>query len=123
MSSAYRTGEQNLIFVTSVSTPFITILNIVGEIEPPCGTPSVVSENTPLSMIPASNHVFTTLLLSGRFFIIYLCITLSYAFLMSMLSINRFCGVPLVFLCIYVMACFAFRPIRKPKLRGSALCS
>lgn len=54
---------------------------------------------------------------------IHLCSTVSYAFLMSMLSITRFCWVPLVFLCTNCNACFALRPMRKPKLRGSALCS
>lgn len=42
---------------------------------------------------------------------------------MSMLSIHRFCWGPLVFLCMYVSACFELRPMRKPKLRGSALSS
>ena len=64
---------------------------MVGEMGPPCGTPCSVFEYWPLYKTPASNQVRTTLLLIGVLSNIHLCSTESYAFLISMLSINRFC--------------------------------
>ena len=95
---------------------------MVGEIGPPCGTPISGNSIVLLSIIPVLIHSRKTDLCIGTLFKSQVWLTLSYALRMSIFS-NSLLPAPLVKIQAYVIACLADRPVRKPKLRGFALCS
>lgn len=88
MSSANRTGKLPFSRIITSSTPFIVMLNIVGDIGPPCGTPCLLLVRLPLSSTLAFNHCFKTFRFIGMFASNHSWLTESYAFAMSTLNRN-----------------------------------